>query len=112
MVRRAVWTAMMERYPELRYTSSEEESGRAFPESCRYALFNCMMDESTQTYLPEDYSFCRRWTQMGGEIWVDMRSRLDHFGTALFKGNAFSQEDPASRPAGPAAINPPGGIPP
>ena len=26
------------------------------------------------TYLSEDFAFCKRWTDMGGEIWADLKS--------------------------------------
>jgi hypothetical protein len=87
MVRRSVLVAMIERYPELRYTREQqpEDTLRGSPWRC--ALFNCMIDEATGTYLSEDFSFCRRWTQMGGEIWADLNSRLSHIGPMTFAGD-------------------------
>lgn len=35
----------------------------------------------------EDYSFCHKWTGIGGKIWVDPHIRLDHCGQKVFKGN-------------------------
>ena len=57
----------------------------------RYALFNCMIDEASGIYLSEDFSFCRRWTDMGGEIWADLESRLLHVGAVTFEGNVMTQ---------------------
>jgi hypothetical protein len=34
----------------------------------RVDLFECLIDPTTGTYLSEDFSFCKRWTDMGGEI--------------------------------------------
>jgi hypothetical protein len=80
MIKRSVFTAMAKKYPELRYQLDGSEKLEA------YALFNCLIDEKG-TYLSEDYSFCKRWTDMGGEIWVDLNSRLNHLGPEMFKGN-------------------------
>jgi hypothetical protein len=57
----------------------------------RYALFECMIDPATGTYLSEDFAFCKRWTDMGGEIWADLESRLDHVGPQVFRGDIASQ---------------------
>src|SRR6201987_3206058 len=38
----------------------------------RFALFECMIDPDTKTYLSEDFAFCKRWTDIGGEIWADL----------------------------------------
>jgi len=57
----------------------------------RFALFECMIDPATGTYLSEDFAFCKRWTDMGGEIWADLDSRLDHVGPSVFHGDVASQ---------------------
>jgi hypothetical protein len=57
----------------------------------RFALFECMIDPNTGTYLSEDFSFCKRWTDIGGEIWADLESRLDHVGPSVFRGDVSSQ---------------------
>ena len=57
----------------------------------RFALFECMIDPATGTYLSEDFAFCKRWTDIGGEIWADLDSRLDHVGPAVFHGDIASQ---------------------
>jgi hypothetical protein len=57
----------------------------------RFALFECMIDPKTGTYLSEDFAFCNRWTDIGGEIWADLQSELDHVGPAVFHGDVASQ---------------------
>jgi hypothetical protein len=37
-------------------------------------------------YLSEDYAFCRRWQNLGGEVWMDPQVKLNHFGAHLFEG--------------------------
>ena len=44
-------------------------------------------EEDTKRYLSEDYAFCRRWQQLGGEIWLDPLVKLDHVGHYTFNGN-------------------------
>jgi hypothetical protein len=57
----------------------------------RFALFESMIDPATGTYLSEDFAFCKRWTDIGGEIWADLNSRLDHVGPSVFHGDVASQ---------------------
>jgi hypothetical protein len=55
-----------------------------------------MIEPATGIYLSEDFSFCKRWTDMGGEIWADLQSRLDHVGPTTFHGDVATQfEAPA-----------------
>jgi hypothetical protein len=91
MLRREALLAMIERYPELRYAHDHKPNDTLAGSPWRYALFNCMIDEATSTYLSEDFSFCRRWTAIGGEIWADLQSRLTHVGTVNFAGDVATQ---------------------
>lgn len=51
------------------------------------AMFACMIDPETKRFLSEDYSFCRRYQQLGGEIWADLKTPLMHTGTHIFTGD-------------------------
>ena len=91
MIRRGALLAMIEHYPELRYARDHKPNDNLSGSPWRYALFNCIIDQETGTYLSEDFSFCRRWTAMGGEIWADLQSRLTHVGTVSFTGDLSTQ---------------------
>ena len=91
MIRRKALTDMIDRYPELRYEKEHQAQDPLKGSPWRSALFNCLVDQATGTYLSEDYSFCRRWTDMGGESWADLQSRLTHLGTLAFQGDAATQ---------------------
>jgi len=89
MIKRSVFEAMAEKYPELEYKAVDAQG-----EKSHFAFFNCLIDEKG-VYLSEDYSFCKRWTDMGGEIWVDLRSRLNHLGPEMFFGDVARNFTPA-----------------
>jgi hypothetical protein len=91
LIKRDVLTAMIERYPELRYSHDHKPDDRLSGSAFRSALFNCIIDSKSGTYLSEDFSFCKRWTDMGGEIWADLESRLTHVGTVSFRGDIATQ---------------------
>lgn len=35
----------------------------------------------------EDYSFCKRWTDMGGKVWIDPEIKMGHVGYKTFNGH-------------------------
>jgi hypothetical protein len=91
LVKRSALMAMIKRYPELNYSAGFIMGDALAPSRFRYALFNSILDPQIGTYLSEDYSFCRRWTDMGGEIWADLESRLQHVGPIVFQGDFQTQ---------------------
>lgn len=86
LISRAVISKMITKYPETRYKTihayADEQSSRLVP----YALFDCIIDPITEVYLSEDFTFCHRWRAIGGQIWLDTRSRLTHTGPTDFLG--------------------------
>ena len=38
----------------------------------------------------EDYTFCRRWRALGGKVYVDPHSAIDHVGSKVYSG-AYGQ---------------------
>ncbi|WP_315721049.1 MULTISPECIES: hypothetical protein [unclassified Bradyrhizobium] len=92
MIRRRVIEAMIAHpaYAPLQFFREHSQDALAGNPN-RFALFECMIDPETGTYLSEDFAFCRRWTDLGGEIWADLDSRLDHVGPSVFHGNVASQ---------------------
>lgn len=91
MIKREAMLAMIDRYPELHYEREHGPNHMPAEVKWRYALFNCMIDEKTGFYLSEDFSFCRRWTDMRGEIWADLQSKLLHVGAVTFEGDVMTQ---------------------
>jgi hypothetical protein len=89
LIKRRVLEKMAARHPELKYARSFTRDDKTKPEdvSNLYALFDTSLDPERGLYLPEDYTFCNRWRAMGGEIWVDMRSKFTHVGTYAFEGD-------------------------
>jgi hypothetical protein len=50
-------------------------------------VFEPMIEPETGEYLSEDYAFCRRWRDLGGEVWADAESPLTHVGHATYRGS-------------------------
>lgn len=88
LIKRSVFERMREAYPELQYESDSHDSSGAFNKTNNhYLFFDVMLEPETRRYLSEDYAFCRRWQAIGGEIWVDLYSKLSHQGSQVYHGN-------------------------
>jgi hypothetical protein len=89
LIRRNVLEKMAAAHPELKYQHSftADQAATANDLAHLYALFDTSLDRDRGLYLPEDYTFCDRWRAMGGEIWVDVRSKFTHVGTYSFHGD-------------------------
>jgi hypothetical protein len=95
MIRRHVLEKMCEHYASLQFFREHSHDALSGSPN-RFALFECLIDPATGTYLSEDFAFCKRWTDLGGEIWADLDSRLDHVGPSVFRGDIASQFAQAS----------------
>jgi hypothetical protein len=89
MIRRQALQRMCSHYPQLQY-KRDHSIDAATASGNRYALFECMIAENG-TYLSEDFAFCKRWIDMGGEIWADLNSKLNHVGPMTFCGDLALQ---------------------
>jgi hypothetical protein len=87
LIKREVLEKMVEAYPETKYNN--DIAGYNAPELVNnfYALFDCIIHPVSKRYLSEDYLFCERWTNIGGEIWGDITGNLVHTGTYSFSGS-------------------------
>jgi hypothetical protein len=84
LIRRDVLEAMAAAHPEIAYLPDDNENG-GHP---RYDFFSVgpyrdrVVDRVR--YLSEDYYFCQRWRDMGGDIWLDTKVRAKHIGRAIY----------------------------
>jgi hypothetical protein len=78
-IQRPVLELMIRAYPELAYVSDGKNDGG----TARWALFDTSIENGR--YLSEDYTFCRRWQALGGEVWADVASpNLGHQGSYTY----------------------------
>jgi hypothetical protein len=84
-INKEVIQKMFDTHPETKYVNDINVDQKFEP--FMYALFDCIIDPESRRYLSEDYTFCRRWQDMGGEVWLDPRTALNHVGHYTFRGN-------------------------
>ena len=84
-IRKDVIQQMFDKHPDTKYVNDINVDQKFEP--FMYALFDCIIDPESRRYLSEDYTFCRRWQEMGGDVWLDPRTALNHVGHYTFRGN-------------------------
>jgi hypothetical protein len=69
---------MIEAYPQKHYYTAERD--KEF-----YPLFDHVFEDGYKW--GEDFSFCIRWRNIGGQVWVDPEIAMGHVGYKIFQGH-------------------------
>jgi hypothetical protein len=87
-VKREVFKRMIEEISELDYEPDRiaGDLERELKARRWYGFFSTMLLPGRK-FIPEDYAFSHRWRSIGGEIWIDARSKLNHEGSYIFRGD-------------------------
>jgi hypothetical protein len=96
LIRRCVFERMIAAHPELKFRAVHTLTNEAPNSANLYALFECAIDPESGAYLSEDYAFCRRWSALGGDIWLDLQSRLTHSGMSHYDGDCTGRFAPST----------------
>ena len=84
MFKREVYQKLIDAHPETKYVD-DVGLGKQY-EPMMYSIFDCKIDAKGH-YLSEDWLFCRRWQELGGEIWAHGKVLLNHIGHYEFNGS-------------------------
>jgi hypothetical protein len=91
LVRREVFDAIRERYPELWCERIAHSYAKFGLTKGVLQCFEAMPDEHGH-YGGEDIAFCKRWVEgCGGEIWAVVTETITHVGTEKFVGNFLTK---------------------
>jgi len=86
LINKSVINKMIDNYPETKFMNNVAGYGNNNVNDYFYALFDCCIDPVSRVYLSEDYLFCKRWIEIGGELWLDLGINLNHTGIIDYKG--------------------------
>lgn len=84
-IKRKVFEIMEEKYPELKYRSNLVNIANSDVEDV-YDFFN-MGAMGSSKWTTEDFAFCERWREIGGQLWVYPDIDFTHTGYKAFIGN-------------------------
>ncbi len=102
LIKRDVFRKMQKAYPDRKYKSDQIINGKQWRSDNCYDLFGVgkLPWDQGERYLSEDYYFSRLWSKIGGKIWADVASPLQHHGSMHFKGHVgtlFSLADDTNK---------------
>jgi hypothetical protein len=107
LFKRHVYEKLCAAHPQAKYVD-DIGLGKQY-EPMMYAIFDCVIDQRGH-YLSEDWTFCRRWQEIGGEIWAHSKVLLGHNGHYEFQGDLakldiknFANPEMNQQPAPPVA---------
>lgn len=86
MIKKSVIEIMMYKYEELQYKNNVAGYHTDKCADYFYTLFDTEIDPKSRVYLSEDYLFCKRWLESGGDCWLDLGINLNHTGSMDFQG--------------------------
>jgi hypothetical protein len=91
LIKRHVFERLIAAHPELKFRTVHTLTNETPNSDNLYALFECAIDPDSGAYLSEDYAFCGRWRALGGEIWLDLQSKLTHAGMSYYDGDCTAR---------------------
>jgi hypothetical protein len=92
MIKREVFTTIMDKNPQLKYKpdlrTGIENSQNAYD---FFPVGIYKEKDGVNRFLSEDYYFCRLWEECGGEIWTDLSTPINHLGSTEYHGKFITQ---------------------
>ena len=102
LFKRHVYEKLIAAHPETKYVD-DIGLGKQY-EPMMYAIFDTIIDHRGH-YLSEDWTFCRRWQALGGEIWAHSKVLLNHSGHYEFAGDIAKLDiNKLAQPGTPAQV--------
>jgi len=89
LIKREVIEKMIKHHPELEIYQPTVINGKEVKKDNMYNLFDTLHDVETKRYFGEDFGFCQRWTDMGGEVYIYAMDNITHVGDHQYCGRFF-----------------------
>ncbi len=88
-IKREVFVKLMGAYQDLRFVPNGPEV--AANRNLYWRFFQYLIEPVSNRELPEDYSFCKLWRDIGGKIFVDTDSKFSHYGEHVYQGDLLAK---------------------
>jgi hypothetical protein len=84
LIHRSVFETMRDKMPDIAYTTDSNHAGGIRTEWDFFAVGPYKYPNGLVRYLSEDWYFCQRWRDLGGDVWADTKIQLRHMGPLVF----------------------------
>ena len=85
LIQRGVFEKLRKAFPENYYISDSSRDVISGIKKEMHAYFRTAIVDNR--YLSEDYYFCHKWREIGGDVWLFPWSQNTHYGTYGFQGS-------------------------
>tara|TARA_R100001015_G_C4589322_1_gene144973 strand:+ start:95 stop:958 length:864 start_codon:yes stop_codon:yes gene_type:complete len=91
LIKRGVIEKLIKKHPELEIYQPTVINGKEIKKENFYNLFDTLHDTETKRYFGEDFGFCQRWTDIGGEVYLYIMDHISHIGDHEYCGRFYDQ---------------------
>jgi len=91
LIKRQVFDKMIKAYPDKQIVQKTVINGEYVDKPNMWNFFDTIHDPETKTYLGEDFSFCKIWTEIGGKCHAFIDDPIAHIGEHQYEGR-FADE--------------------
>ena len=84
LIHRSVLETMREKMPEIAFTVDANHPDAGATGWDFFAVGPYKYPSGLVRYLSEDWMFCQRWRDLGGDVWADTKIQIKHMGTMIF----------------------------
>ena len=91
LIKRSVFDELIKTYPDRKIKQKSVINGQYEEKQFYYNFFDTIHDKKTQTYMGEDFGFCKLWTDIGGKIFAVVDEYIMHVGEHQYIGRYMDE---------------------
>lgn len=84
LIHRSILETMAEEMPDIMFETDDQEAGDVHERHDFFGVGPYTQADGRRRYLSEDYMFCQRWRDLGGDILADTGIQIRHQGSSTY----------------------------
>lgn len=91
LLKRSVFDKLIKTFPDRKIKQKSVINGQYEEKNNYYNFFDTVHDKATQTYMGEDFGFCKLWKEVGGKIFAVVDEYIMHVGEHQYIGRYMDE---------------------